>query len=138
MWSKKRESLLGLLLLLVIVLQGMIPFLHAHTGLSSLSGIHTPDSIVSYHHTYQSASPELASTSPEESFVVQVGSVLSNEDERLKLGQFYVRNVFFDLKKPAVTPNLSLVLTASNRAPLSIYSSEAYPPPGLAPPTHRS
>ena len=76
MWSKKRGFSLSFLLLLVIVLQGMIPFLHAHTGISSLTGVHAPDLMVSHHQVYDNAKLQLASKSTEESFAVQVGSEL--------------------------------------------------------------
>ena len=133
--TNRYKILVRFMLLLVIALQGMLPFLHAHTGKSSVTGIHAPDFNVSHHHTNQSSRLEFASKSSEESFAVQVGSELSNEDERLAFGQIFIRNVFWVLNKPSATINFTAFLAAPDREQLSFYRSEHYPPPSLAPPT---
>ena len=135
MWVKQRTYLLGFMLLLVVLLQGMVPFLHAHTGKSSVTGIHAPLSNVSEYKIHNSSELGLYSRSSEESYAVQVGSELSNEDDGLVLGQTFLRYVFWVLDKASSTVNFTLFVAAPDREPLSFYSSEHYPPPSLAPPT---
>ena len=135
MWVKQRTYLLGFMLLLVVLLQGMVPFLHAHTGKSSVTGIHAPLSNLSEYKINNSSELGLYSRSSEESYAVQVGSELSNEDDGLALGQTFVRYVFWVLDKASPTVNFTSFVVAPDREPLSFYSSEHYPPPSLAPPT---
>lgn len=135
MWVKQRTYLLGFMLLLVVLLQGMVPFLHAHTGKSSVTGIHAPLSNISENKIHNSSELGLYSRSSEESYAVQVGSELSNEDNGLALGQTFVRYVVWVLDKALSTVNLTVFVGATDREPLSFYSSEHYPPPSLAPPT---
>jgi hypothetical protein len=134
MWAKKRTTFLGFILLLVFLLQGMVPFLHAHTGMSSHSGLHSPSSLSSHHQISEIASSELASISPEESFAVQVETGLSKEHQLLVLGETFIRNAVWALTKPTSTIVLTSFLTVLNREPQTFYSSEALPPPSIAPP----
>ena len=135
MLVKQRTHLLGFMLLLVVLLQGMVPFLHAHTGKSSVTGIHAPLPSYSERYSYESTELTLASKPSDESYAVQVGSELSNEDDGLALGQTFVRYVFWVLDKASSTVNFTLFVVAPDREPLSFYGSEHYPPPSLAPPT---
>ena len=138
MLSKKRDSFLGLLLLLVIFLQGIMPFLHAHTGFSSESGFHTPDASVIHAQVHKSTILELTTKSVDESYAVQIGSGLSNEVEKFDLIHFFVRAIFWSATKSNETTLLTTFQPESNKARSSFYRSEAYPPPSLAPPTQHS
>ncbi len=133
-----RKSILGLVLLLVIFLQGMTPFLHAHTGLSSRTGLHTPDASIGHAQVHKNTSVELNSKLDDESYVVQVGSGLSNEYEKLTLSHILVRNVFWCVTKPNLTSFVTSFQSESIRVLLSFYRSEAHPPPSLAPPAQHS
>ena len=138
MLSKKRGSFLGLLLLLVIFLQGIMPFLHAHTGFSSESGFHTPDASLIHAQIHKSTSVELTTKSDDESYVVQIGSELSKELEKFSLIHTLVRTAFWSATKPNVTTLATRFQQEPNRVRLSFYRSEADPPPSLAPPTQHS
>lgn len=130
----KWKPFVELLLLLAILLQGLLPFLHAHTGFSSRSGLHTPDAVISHVQAHSNTNPALTSKSEEESSVVQIGSGLSNEDERLALTHLIGRDVFWSITKPNITSFLASFPSEPNRALLSFYRSEAHPPPSIAPP----
>ncbi|WVH09645.1 MAG: hypothetical protein EoVTN8_1077 [Fluviibacter phosphoraccumulans EoVTN8] len=115
MWVKQRTYLLGFMLLLVVLPQGMVPFLHAHTGKSPVTGTHAPLSNVSEYKIHNSSELGLYSRSSEESYAVQVGSELSNEDDGLALGQTFVRYVFWVLDKASSTVNFTVFVGETDR-----------------------
>ena len=138
MFGIKNKTLLLFVLLLAICLQGILPFLHAHRGHSSQSGLHTPDGIASSYLSHQSTETELVSKSDDESYVVQIGSELSKELEKFSLIHTLVRTAFWSATKPNVTTLATRFQQEPNRVRLSFYRSEADPPPSLAPPTQHS
>ncbi len=138
MFGIKNKTLLLFVLLLAICLQGILPFLHAHRGHSSLSGLHTPDGIASSYQSHQSSNVELVSKSDDESYVVQIGSELSKELEKFSLIHTLVRSAFWSATKPNSTTLLTRFQPEPHSVRLSFYDSEADPPPSLAPPTQHS
>ena len=138
MFGIKNKTLLLFVLLLAICLQGILPFLHAHRGDSSQSGLHTPDGVASSYQSHQSTETELVSKSNDESCVIQIGSELSKELEKFDLIHTLVRTAFWSATKSNVTIQSTRFQQEPNRVRLSFYRSEADPPPSLAPPTQHS
>ena len=132
----KRSPFVGFVLLLAILLQGVMPFLHAHTGVSTVTGIHAPEAQVTDYSSAKRLSFEHLSKTDEESSLVKVGAGRSNEDTELAVDLISLPASLADAPaKAAVVRRIGvgLQLFAWQGAPF--YDSEKYPPPALAPPT---
>ena len=112
-----------------------MPFIHAHIGVSSITGIHTPE-VWSEHHVSKGDSPFLqASKTGDDSIVVTVGTARVAEKDHLYLTATGFPQVFVRLL--AVPPAASYTnpwRSLRHRSVLTFYRSESYPPPTLAPP----
>lgn len=136
MATLKRNPFVDLVLLLAILLQGVVPFLHAHTGVSTVTGIHAPEAqLIDYSATKRLSFEHLSKTD-EESSVVKVGAGRSNEDSELATHLISPSASLADVPaKVAVVRQIGVgpQIFVWQGAPL--YDSEKYPPPALAPPT---
>lgn len=133
----KRKPFLIFMLLLAVFLQGVLPFIHAHTGVSSISGIHTPEAQTNPVSIKNTLTFLKVSKAGEESNVVTVGTARLAENDDLSLGLEDVYQVLDRvIAQPAAKPDLIAFSTACDGLVLSFYSSESYPPPALAPPSH--
>lgn len=135
MGAYKRKPLACFLLLLAIFLQGMLPFLHAHTGLTAITGVHAPDARV-YDYSIESRTHfSQTSLTDEEESVVKVGVGLSHKDNDPTVS----RNGFNDTdlsRLPRPVLNLARITRPAREHSRSFifYASERLPPPALAPP----
>jgi hypothetical protein len=135
MASYRWKPFVGLILLLAVFLQGVTPFLHAHTGISTLTGIHAPDASAQDHAVKQTPGFEQATRANEESFAVTVEPGISDEDNNLTLSSIALASIFLgEVTKITAKLYKSILLEFSQRLVYSFYSSESYPPPALAPP----
>ena len=137
-WLKGKPFLI-LMLFLAVFLQGALPFIHAHTGLSSITGIHTPEAQSNPLSIKNTLSFVKVSKAGEESTVVTVGTARLAENDDLSRGLEDVYQVFDRVfTQPTTKPDLIAFSTTSDGLVFSFYSSESYPPPALAPPSHTS
>ena len=131
-----RKPVAYFLLLLAILLQGILPFLHAHTGLSAITGIHTPDARAVDYPTRTHSSFKQVFQTDEEASVIKVGAGLSHKDSEPAFDLNGFNNVFQNkLPRPILDLYLSTLTATAHKLDVNFYSSERLPPPTLAPPT---
>lgn len=131
----QRKSVAYFLLLLAIFLQGFLPFLHAHTGLSAITGIHTPDTRAYDYSIKKHSSFEQIVQTDEDASVVKVGAGLSLKDSDTLLDLSSFNNLFWGkFHRPTLDLYLSTLSAISDRLDGHFYSSERLPPPAMAPP----
>ena len=132
----KRSLFAGFVLLLAILLQGVTPFLHAHIGVSTVTGIHAPEARATDYSVIKRLSLEYLSETDEDSSVVTVGAERSNEDTKLAVNLARLSVSLTDVPaKPTVMRRIGIGLQTFAWQSLPLYDSEKHPPPALAPPT---
>jgi len=132
----KGKPFLGFVLFLLVFLQGVMPFVHAHTGVSSITGIHTPEARSGFHSLKESLCFVETSKAVDESTVVTVGAARIDEKESLNLCDVHVFRVSVrPLVRPLVKSHLNVLTRFRDRLVLGFYKSETHPPPTLAPPS---
>lgn len=126
----------GVVFFLVVFLQGVMPFIHAHTGLSSVTGIHTPEVRTNKLVLKSVSSFKHVSKSSDESAAIQVGTAKANENTDLALSAVeFVTAFAYLVFKPTDTLLIARSTVFVDRTSFGFYSSESYPPPSLAPPS---
>lgn len=136
MLQLKGKPLFRLVLVLAVFLQGIMPFLHAHTGVSTITGLHAPEVVANYHSFDNSAFFTEASKPSDESTIVKVGIARANENVDLSFIPVCLAIILATLSSQQF-PRLftGYLPKTAHRFGFSFYSSESYPPPTLAPPT---
>lgn len=133
----KGKFLFKFVLFLAVFLQGVMPFLHAHTGVSTITGLHAPEIVANYHSFDHSAFFTEASKPSDESTIVKVGIARANENVDLSFIPACLAIILATVSSQQFTRLFTGFLPEpAHRFGFSFYSSESYPPPTLAPPTH--
>ena len=137
MLQLKGKPLFGFLLFLAVFLQGVMPFIHAHTGVSSTTGLHAPEIPAIYHSI---DNPEFfieASKPADDSAIVKVGTARTNENVDIGFNPVCLAVILATVLCQKLTMLFAGILPApTHRIGFSFYRSESYPPPTLAPPIY--
>lgn len=114
-----------------------MPFIHAHTGVSSTTGIHAPEIRANYHSI---DNPEFfieASKPADDSTIVKVGTARTNENVDLGFIPVCLAVILaIVFCQQIITLFAGMLPEPAHRIGFSFYSSESYPPPTLAPPIY--
>lgn len=137
MLQLKGKPLYRFVLFLAVFLQGVMPFIHAHTGTSTITGLHAPELRADYHSIgYPSLITE-ASKPADESTIVKVGTARANEKVDLGFVPACLAVILAAVfSQQLILLSAGMLSTPARRLGFRFYSSESYPPPSLAPPVH--